>query len=92
MRNGQETSIHPGDIVVGDVVQIKAGMDVPVDGLVVRSSGVMANESAMTGESDELKKESIEFCLKKLAEKRAELGDKKGGVHDVTSPVLLSGT
>ena len=58
-----------GDIVVGDLVQIKAGMDVPVDGLVVRASGVMANEAAMTGESDEFKKEPQDMCLKKLIEK-----------------------
>jgi magnesium-transporting ATPase (P-type) len=31
-------------------------------------------------------------CLVKLANKQAELGDKKGTPHDVTSPVLLSGT
>jgi len=67
-------------------------MDIPVDGIIIRCSGVMANEAAMTGESDELKKEPQDFCLKKLAEKRAELGDKKGSYHDVTSPVLLSGT
>ena len=41
---------------MGDLVAIKAGMDVPVDGLIIKSSGVLANESAMTGESDELKK------------------------------------
>ena len=78
---------------MGDVVQIKAGMDVPVDGLVIRASGVLANESAMTGESDELKKEPLEMCVGRLREKLNELGsDKKGGPHDVTSPVLLSGT
>jgi Ca2+ transporting ATPase len=52
----------------------------------------MANEAAMTGESDELKKEPFDFCMAKLEEKKAELGGKKGGAHDVTSPVLLSGT
>jgi magnesium-transporting ATPase (P-type) len=67
-------------------------MDVPVDGIVLSSSGVLANESAMTGESDELKKEALEFCLEKRRDKLAELGDKKGGSHDVTTPVLLSGT
>jgi magnesium-transporting ATPase (P-type) len=46
-------------------------MDIPVDGLIIKCSGVMSNEAAMTGESD---------------------GGKKGGAHDVTSPVLLSGT
>lgn len=67
-------------------------MDVPVDGLVVKSSGVLANESAMTGESDELKKEAFAQCMNRLREKEADLGGKKGGPHDVTSPVLLSGT
>jgi len=67
-------------------------MDIPVDGLVIKCSGVMANEAAMTGESDELKKEPFDFCMAKLEEKKAELGGKKGGAHDVTSPVLLSGT
>ena len=46
----------------------------------------------MTGESDELKKEPLEHCLHKRQEKLAELGDKKGHAHDVTTPVLLSGT
>ena len=67
-------------------------MNVPVDGLIVKSSGILSNESAMTGESDELRKETIDLCLAKLREKRIDLGDKKGGTHDVTSPVLLSGT
>ena len=44
--------------MVGDVLKIKAGMNIPVDGIIIRSSGVQSNESAMTGESDELKKES----------------------------------
>ena len=37
-------------------------MEVPVDGIIIKSSGVLANEAAMTGESDEVKKESIEMC------------------------------
>lgn len=92
LRSGKEVQVHIGDIIVGDLVAIKAGMDVPVDGVIVKASGVLSNESAMTGESDELKKEAIASCLNKLREKEAELGGKKGGLHDVTSPVLLSGT
>jgi hypothetical protein len=67
-------------------------MDIPVDGIILASSGVLANESAMTGEPDELKKELFETCMAKRREKLAELGDKKGGSHDITTPVLLSGT
>lgn len=62
-RNGEEISVHYNDIKVGDLIKIKAGMNIPVDGVIVHSSGVQTNEAAMTGESDELKKESIEMCL-----------------------------
>jgi len=92
MRNGKIQQIHIGDIVVGDVVGIKAGMDVPVDGLVIQATGVLANESAMTGESDEMKKDTFVACMQKLREKEADLGGKKGSSHDVPSCVLLSGT
>jgi len=44
-------------------------MNVPVDGVVLRSSGVQANESAMTGESDELKKDTLEACKMRQEEK-----------------------
>jgi len=37
-------------------------MEVPVDGIIIKSSGVLSNEAAMTGESDEVKKESVELC------------------------------
>ena len=37
-------------------------MNIPVDGVIIKSSGVTVNESAMTGEPDELKKESFEVC------------------------------
>jgi cation transport ATPase len=29
-------------------------MNIPVDGVIVKGSGILANESAMTGEPDEL--------------------------------------
>ena len=48
---------------MGDVIQLKAGMEIPVDGLILTSSGVLTNEAAMTGESDEMKKESYEHCM-----------------------------
>lgn len=70
-------------------------MNVPVDGVIVKASGVQANESAMTGESDELKKDTIENCLIRKEEKDAENSMQKNpkvGPHDVPTPVLLSGT
>lgn len=87
-----EVSVHPGDVVVGDIVQIKAGMDIPVDGIVISGTGVLSQEAALTGESDDLKKEPLDICMIKKNEKMAELGHKVPDPHDVPSPVLLSGT
>ena len=95
MRNGVEEQVQFDNIVVGDIVKIKAGMNIPIDGVIIRSSGVSVNESAMTGESDELKKESIDVCFHRREEKEAEFAltkESKRSAHDIPSPILLSGT
>jgi magnesium-transporting ATPase (P-type) len=38
-------------------------MDIPVDGFVIKGSGILINESAMTGETKEIKKDALEICL-----------------------------
>lgn len=62
LRDGKEETVHYNNILVGDLIKIKAGMNVPVDGVVLKASGVMCNEAAMTGESDDLKKDTLEAC------------------------------
>ena len=47
-------------------------MNIPVDGVVLHSSGVQCNESAMTGESDELKKDTYDNCMLRKEEKDAK--------------------
>ena len=44
-------------------------MNIPVDGIILDSNGVTCNESSMTGESDELKKDTLENCLLRKQEK-----------------------
>ena len=80
---------------MGDIIKIKAGMNIPVDGIIVSSSGVLANESSMTGEPDELSKETLEICKHRKEEKDEEHAlDKKPNKRpkDLPSPILLSGT
>lgn len=57
---------------MGDILKVKGGMNIPVDGVLLRSSGVQCNEAAMTGESDELKKDNMEGCEARQEEKDAE--------------------
>jgi magnesium-transporting ATPase (P-type) len=42
------------------MIKVRAGMNIPVDGILIQGSGVTVSEAAMTGESDELKKEVME--------------------------------
>ena len=53
-RDGREETMHKDNIKVGDIIKIKNGMDIPVDGICVEASGVLADESSLTGESDHL--------------------------------------
>jgi P-type Ca2+ transporter type 2C len=50
-RDGAEAEIPAEQLVVGDVVLIAAGDEVPADGRIVTSSALQIDESALTGES-----------------------------------------
>ncbi|KAL3943229.1 MAG: hypothetical protein SGBAC_002719 [Bacillariaceae sp.] len=64
-RSGKFTTIPVGDIVVGDIVSLDAGDDIPCDGVVVTNDGLEVDESALTGEPEEISKdgESDPFVL-----------------------------
>lgn len=55
--------IHQSEVMVGDLVILREGMQVPADGLLVKNSEVICDESAMTGETDPLKKETVDGCI-----------------------------
>lgn len=91
MRDKNWMTINRDQLCVGDVVKIEAGMGIPVDGIVLEASGVQVDESAMTGESDHLPRESFEVCMrKKTIHEEGATGANHH--HDVPSCVLLSGT
>ncbi|HZX20568.1 MAG TPA: heavy metal translocating P-type ATPase [archaeon] len=50
VRNGKEVEIAIKDVVVGDVIIVKPGMKIPVDGVIVDGSSSI-DESMITGES-----------------------------------------
>ncbi len=85
---------HINYLHVGDIVYLKYGDVVPVDGILIEGRTLTTNEAAMTGESDERKKEPLSVCL----ERKAELGNvdhktlDKMDHHIIPSPLVLSGT
>ena len=56
LRNGKQVDIDTKEIVVGDLVYVRYGDSIPVDGVVVRASDFEVNEASLTGEPDDLKK------------------------------------
>ena len=57
LRNGQETTIDQEDIVLGDIILLKRGDQIPVDGEVRATNGVEVDESPLTGESRAITKQ-----------------------------------
>lgn len=57
-RAGELKFVNPEEIVVGDLIKLKAGDGIPADGILVEGEGVKANESSLTGEPDDLAKHS----------------------------------
>ncbi|XP_051131349.1 calcium-transporting ATPase 10, plasma membrane-type-like [Andrographis paniculata] len=57
-RSGRRIKVSIFDIVVGDVVPLKIGDQVPADGLVISGHSLAMDESSMTGESKIVHKDS----------------------------------
>jgi Ca2+ transporting ATPase len=82
IRKGKPGEYISDDILVGDLIMVNYGDIIAADLLLIEGNGVKMDESALTGESDAMKKEPIEKCFE-LQEK----GEKK-----LPSPLILSGT
>ena len=55
-RDGITLDLHQDFLLVGDVVDIVTGMEVPADGILIDATDITTDESAMTGESEPIKK------------------------------------
>lgn len=87
----EEQDLHINCLHVGDIVNLKDGLVVPVDGLAFQTSELLINEAAMTGESDERRKEILEICQFRR-QQRIQDGEKEKDAHALPSPLILSGT
>ncbi|HEY9697501.1 MAG TPA: HAD-IC family P-type ATPase [Trichocoleus sp.] len=69
IRDGQEQEIDPSQIVLGDVLVVRPGDQIVVDGQVVGSGRMEVDESLLTGESDLVPKQAEDpvysgsFCV-----------------------------
>src|SRR5262245_1750909 len=56
VRNGSVGEVPSEAVVQGDVIEVSTGDQVPVDGIVLTTSGLEVDESLLTGESDSVHK------------------------------------
>lgn len=49
MRDGKYKEVYREEIVVGDVLLVTSGLEIPVDGLALRANDLIVDESSMTG-------------------------------------------
>ena len=80
IRNGIEKEIDDEELLVGDLLVLKLGEIISVDGVFVSNNFIITDESAINGESD---------LIKKTANFSSEF---KNGVTNFVCPLLISGT
>ena len=80
IRNGIEIEIDDEELLVGDLLVLKLGEIISVDGIFVSSNFIITDESAINGESD---------LIKKTSNFSSEF---KNGTTNYVCPILISGT
>lgn len=79
IRQGELQTIHPRELVVGDVLRLEAGSVLPADGVLIEGRALKLDESALTGESKLLDKTTWAISTDLTKEQKS-------------SPFMLSGT
>ncbi len=63
LREGVQAEVAPGEVVLDDVLILRAGEQVPADARVLMSRGLQTDESMLTGESDPVEKQPGDDAL-----------------------------
>ena len=58
LRDGAEKEVEASELVVGDIVILHEGDRIPADGRIIFESGLLTNESMLTGESEAIAKDA----------------------------------
>lgn len=80
------------EAMVGDIIILKSGIEVPADALLVEGFSVQIDESSVTGESKPMSKVLQEECVTKRDALLAKSGGQPLKSHDLPSALILAGT
>ena len=81
IRNGKHLELTGDELLVGDLISVTYGDICAADLFLIEGNGIKMDESALTGESDAVKKETYDKCIELMNQKK-----------NVPSPIILSGT
>ncbi len=76
LRDGENCSVPAKDLVPGDILFLEAGDVAPADGRILQNFSLQVNESALTGESENVNKASETLMSEELS-----LGDRVNMVY-----------
>jgi len=62
LRENRRVKIEESDLVVGDLIYLKAGFRIPVDGLMISGNSLIVNEFAVSGEPQNYVKKVLDNC------------------------------
>lgn len=83
IRSGKPLEVSIYDVLVGDVLKLEPGDVVPADGILISGYTVRADESSLTGESEQVKKVAGEDALARM---------ETGHIADDLDPFIISGS
>jgi P-type Ca2+ transporter type 2C len=58
IRDRNKSEITSSELIVGDLIVLSSGVRVPADGRIIESKGLVVDESALTGESNPVRKDA----------------------------------
>ena len=59
IRNGRDEGISVHDLLVGDILRVNAGDQLPADCILLQGTKMFADESSQTGETKDVEKEAV---------------------------------
>jgi sodium/potassium-transporting ATPase subunit alpha len=60
-RDGKKKEVNSATLVVGDIVEISNGSNIPADIVIIRCSEMKVNNASLTGESEDILRSAEEF-------------------------------
>jgi Ca2+-transporting ATPase len=92
LRSGKLHEINSEEIVPGDIVYTEAGDMIPADGIIIRSTQLLIDESALTGESVPVEKKNAVLPEETILGDRTNMAFKATNVSKGNAHILVGVT